>query len=127
MKMLEVLQIQLRIRLITAFSAITAMVGLGTVAYSYLENWTWAQSLYFSVTTLTTVGYGDLAPTTDASRIFTAAYILVGVGIMLASLGTIASSYMKMAERQSMLAHEKRLRRNGIKHPEQVNNKPEED
>ena len=124
MKMLELLQVQLRVRLATAFGAIAAMIGLGTGAYHYLENWTWAQAFYFSVTTLTTVGYGDLHPTSDASRMFTAIFILIGVGIMLASLGTIASSYMKMTERQSMLAHEKRLKKKDIDHPK-PNDEPE--
>ena len=111
MSLLEDLQEKLRHQIIFAFSAIIGMIGLGTIAYTYLEDWTVAQAFYFSVVTLTTVGYGDLHPTTDASRVFTAAYILVGVGIMLASLGTIASSYLKMTERQSMLTHERRLKR----------------
>ena len=115
MNIIEELRDKLKIKLFTAVSAIMGMIGLGTVAYHYLENWTWAQSFYFSVVTLTTVGYGDLHPTTDASRVFTASFILVGVGIMLASLGTIASSYLKMTERQSILTQEKKLKKKADK------------
>lgn len=48
----------------------------GTVVYHLLEDWSWVDSLYFSVVTLTTVGYGDLSPTTDLSKLFTVVYLV---------------------------------------------------
>ena len=41
------------------------MVAVGTVTYHLLEGWSFLDSLYFSVVTLATVGFGDLTPTTD--------------------------------------------------------------
>jgi hypothetical protein len=41
-----------------------ALVLTGTLFYWRFEDWTVVESLYFSIVTLTTVGYGDLAPTT---------------------------------------------------------------
>ena len=35
-------------------------IGVGSVFYHFIENWSWIDSIYFSVITLTTVGYGDL-------------------------------------------------------------------
>jgi Ion channel len=43
------------------------------------------------VITLTTIGYGDFAPETDAGKLFTAVYALVGVGILLAFVTTVAT------------------------------------
>ena len=40
-------------------------------------------SLWFSVMTLLTVGYGDLIPSTAASKLFTILYVLVGAGILV--------------------------------------------
>lgn len=65
------------------------MVGLATIAtgatfYHYAENWSWLDSLYFSVITLSTVGYGDLTPTTDGAKLFTIFYIIIGIGIFAA-------------------------------------------
>lgn len=60
------------------------LIGAGTAAYSLLEGWSPVDSLYFSVVTLATVGFGDLTPTTDAAKLFTVAYILGGVGIIAA-------------------------------------------
>ena len=84
------------------YISITAIIGLiiiGTVMYHRLENWTYISSFYFSVATLTTVGYGDLAPTNDISRLFTAVYILVGVTVAIAALTTIGKEYVTVKER----------------------------
>jgi hypothetical protein len=59
-------------------------VALGTGVYSVLEGWSIVDSLYFSVVTLATVGFGDLHPTTDLAKLFTVGYILVGLGILAA-------------------------------------------
>jgi voltage-gated potassium channel len=48
-------------------------------------------AFYFSVITLTTVGYGDLSPTTPISKIFTVIYILLGISILLAFINMLAS------------------------------------
>jgi voltage-gated potassium channel Kch len=47
-------------------------------------------ALYFSVATLTTVGYGDFSPQTAAGKLFTVVYVLVGVGLLLAFLSRVA-------------------------------------
>jgi hypothetical protein len=60
------------------------MVGVGTVVYHFLEGWSFLDSLYFSVVTLATVGFGDLTPTTDLAKLFTVGYITVGIGIVAA-------------------------------------------
>ncbi len=85
-------------QILAAVSAITILISIGTISYHYLENWSFIKSFYFSVTTLTTVGYGDLYPTSDASRLFTALYIIVGVAVVLASLAIIGSKYLEIRE-----------------------------
>jgi len=46
--------------------------------------------LYISGVTLTTVGYGDLTPTTAAGKVFTILYMLVGIGIILGFVNAVA-------------------------------------
>jgi len=62
----------------------------GTIFYSQIEKWSLLDSLYFSTTTLTTVGYGDLAPKTDIGKIFTIIYLFVGIGVILGFVNIVA-------------------------------------
>ncbi len=80
------------------FRALLGLVGLliaaGMFFYRRVEDFGWIDSLYFSVITLTTVGYGDLHPATAAGKLFTAGYVLIGVGVLVAFVTEIASSLM---------------------------------
>lgn len=69
--------------------ASATIVAIGTVVYHYVEGWTWLDSLYFSTITLTTIGFGDFAPQTDAGKIFTIIYIVIGIGMILAFINTV--------------------------------------
>ncbi len=75
--------------LLTTFIVILA----GSITYRYLEDWSWVDAIYFSVVTLTTVGFGDFAPQTDAGKIFTIFYIIVGIGIILSFINTLYEHY----------------------------------
>lgn len=69
------------------------VLGLGTVVYHFVEGWRWIDSFYFCVITLTTVGYGDMTPQTDAGKLFTVFYILVGIGIILTFINAVYFHY----------------------------------
>ena len=71
--------------LVTTFFVIL----IGSTVYRYLENWSWVDAIYFSVVTLTTVGFGDFAPKTDGGKIFTIFYIIIGIGIILSFINTL--------------------------------------
>ena len=76
------------------FRALAYLVSLtltaGTLFYWRFEDWGFVDSLYFSVITLTTVGYGDLAPTSTGTRVFTIFYVLFGIGLLVALLSAVA-------------------------------------
>ena len=61
-----------------------ALICSGAAAYHQLLHLSWVNAFYFCTVTLATVGYGDIVPKTDASKIFTIFYILVGIGIIAA-------------------------------------------
>jgi voltage-gated potassium channel len=71
------------------------LVLTGTIFYWRAEDWTIIEALYFSVATLTTVGYGDFTPTTAGTQIFTIIYILTGFGVLVALLTSVAQQYLR--------------------------------
>lgn len=72
------------------------IIGLGSVVYHFLEGWSWIDSFYFSVVTLTSVGYGDLSPQTDEGKLFTVFYIVLGIGVILSFVHTVYNHYYLM-------------------------------
>ncbi len=68
-------------------------LGAGTIIYRLIEGWSWIDSLYFCVITLTTVGYGDYSPQTDGGKLFTIFYIMLGIGLILSFINTVYQHY----------------------------------
>ena len=79
-----------------ALGLIFGYVAVGVGFYSYMTAWSPLEAFYFVVVTLTSVGYGDFVPTGDDVRLFTAFYILLGVGILGTALGEVVSSLLNV-------------------------------
>jgi voltage-gated potassium channel Kch len=77
------------------FTLVIFTLTLGTITYHSIEGWTWLDSLYFSVITLTTIGFGDLAPATDIGKIFTIIYVFIGLGILLGFVNASGEHFRK--------------------------------
>jgi len=77
------------------FILIITTLTIGTIFYHSIEGWTILDSLYFSVITLSTVGYGDFSPITPIGRLFTIFYIIVGIGIILGFINFITDQALK--------------------------------
>ena len=59
------------------------MVLIGAALFHWLEGWSWLDAVYFVVITLTTIGYGDFAPTKPVTKIITIFYGLNGIVLIL--------------------------------------------
>ena len=81
------------------------VVASGTIFYHYYEHWSWIDSIYFVFVALTTVGFGDFAPTTELSRFVTIGFVVFGV----AWIGAFISLVVKGAQKrhQEKVAGEK--------------------
>ena len=80
------------------FSWVLILLLTGMWFYHWWEGWSWLDSLYFSVVTLTTVGYGDLSPQTAVGKIFTMVYIILGLGILSSFIVLLAEHQTKTGE-----------------------------
>jgi voltage-gated potassium channel len=89
-----------RARLVNSLAALAGVVVFGTVGFSIVEGWSLLDSLYMSVMTVTTVGYGPPQPLTSAGRNFAIFFMLVGVG----TAGYLLSSAVQALVRSEILA-----------------------
>jgi voltage-gated potassium channel len=76
-------------RLIWSIGALVAIVFIGTIGYEVIEGWSLLDSIYMTITTITTVGFREVHPLSDAGRIFTIFVIIGGVGGALYVLTSI--------------------------------------
>ena len=64
------------------------------------------QALWWSLATLTTVGYGDVYPVTVGGRVFTFFVLLIGLGVVAVPSGLIASALTRIRGEKAMKRHE---------------------
>lgn len=96
----------------SALSAIRAAVitlllyGLfAAVFFTNVEGWTTVEAIYFSMVTMSTVGYGDLAPTIWYSRLVGVAFNLVGIILVFVQVGGVMGLFAKpLFDRTRVLA-----------------------
>lgn len=75
----------------------------GSIFFKWIEDWHWIDSIYFSVVTMTTVGYGQFVPTQTSSKLVTTVFIITGVFISAVLVATIQQSIIHtLAERKSL-------------------------
>lgn len=78
-----------------ALAALAFSIILGTAGFRLIEGWSFADSLYATVQTLTTVGYGDITPHSVAGRLFAVVIMLIGVGGVALGASTIVQSVVQ--------------------------------
>lgn len=90
------------------FLYLLAYLTTGVFAYSVvLEKWSVIDALYFSCVTFSTVGYGDLCPTTPQSKLFTCVFGLCGIAFLGAAIATISG---RVIQAEVEAVHEARKR-----------------
>lgn len=86
---------KVRTNLILAITFFTVAIIVGSFIYTAIEGWRFLDSLYFVVMTITTIGFGDFVPLTDAGKIFTIFFSFFGIAAAFYFLGLIGREVFK--------------------------------
>jgi len=75
--------------------AILVLTLIGTAGFHQLEHWSWFDSFYMVVITLSTVGYQEVHPLSHAGRIFNVFVITAGVALVFLMIGALAQALLE--------------------------------
>src|SRR6056297_2851954 len=86
------------------FSVFTSVIILGTLMYLIegSENGFTSipKSIYWAIVTMTTVGYGDIAPQTVAGQVLAAAVMILGYAIIIVPIGIFSSEVLAVSKKR---------------------------
>lgn len=77
-------------KMLFAAGLVLVLYVIGIVFYHNMEGWTWVDSIYFMTATFTTVGYGDITPRSEISRLFTVVFMWTGISVGFYLIYTIS-------------------------------------
>src|SRR5579872_2985618 len=76
--------------------AIVVTLVTGTVGFTLIDHFPPFDAFYMTLTTMTTVGYGEVHPLSQAGRIFNSFLIIIGVTAILIAIGAMTQSIIEM-------------------------------
>ena len=82
-----------RVRILLALTS--TLIGIAALFYCLVEGRSLVDAIYFSVMTIATVGFGDLAPKTTLGKLFTVGYVVCGLGLFVATAPAIADGLLR--------------------------------
>jgi voltage-gated potassium channel len=80
---------RLRQQLSASIATLAGIFVIGTLWYKVIEQWSWLDAAYMTAITLSTVGFGEIHPLKEKSRLFTMGLILMG----LVTIGYIVNRF----------------------------------
>ena len=92
----------------SALALVLIVLG-GMAGFHYIEGWPWFDGFYMTLTTLTTIGYGEVHPLSHNGRVFNSALIFFGVGTSFVMIGFLTQALLEF-ELQSVFGR-KRMER----------------
>lgn len=82
-------------QIIVALGVCMGVVAAGTLGYVMIEDYTVLEGIYMSVITITTVGFGEVKPLSEAGRGFTALLIVFGLGSLAFATHALVESFLE--------------------------------
>lgn len=85
----------IRTRLRLALISLSIVVAAGTAGFHFIERWSWFDGFYMTLTTMTTIGYGEIHPLSHIGRIFNSFLIVGSVLAAGFTIGTLTQSLLE--------------------------------
>lgn len=91
----------------TIFISLIGILAMSTIFFHFVEGWGWVDSYFFTVITISTVGYGKLVPITTAGKLATTFLIFSGLGVFALAIREFAQYHMQKREEHTewLVAH----------------------
>ncbi len=80
---------------ITVLIMLTIVLAFGTFGFMFIERSSFMDSLYMTMITITTIGYGEIFPLSTTGRIFNMVLIVVGVGLVMLTFSKITEAVVE--------------------------------
>lgn len=90
-------------RMLASIAVLLLVLVCGTLALMRVEGLSLGDALYFSVVTMSTVGYGDVVPFTGAGRIVAGIMILTGVGSFMTAVAATSDHLLSRREQRERM------------------------
>ena len=84
-----------RTKLQLSLYIIIGILAFGTLGYKVLAGWDWFESFYFTLITITTIGFGEPAGMTEGTRYFTVILVIMGVTTLGYALSASAQAVIE--------------------------------
>jgi voltage-gated potassium channel len=84
-------------------------MAIGTIGIHYIEKMDWENSIWWTIVTLTTVGYGDVSPKTSMGKFLAVFIMIVGIGFLSMLTSTIATYFLSSKKEKVIIDKEKKI------------------
>lgn len=84
---------------------------IGVTVFCHMEGWSLQDSIYFVTQTISTLGYGNIAPISQSARVFCAFYIYTGIVLTFSVIGEITHFMVNTMKRGYLTKKKRKLSR----------------
>jgi len=83
-------------RILLILGLLSLTVAIGTIGFVLIEGYSWFDSFYVTISTITTIGYPEPRPLSHAGQVFNSFLIVFGVSAVFVSVGAMTQAIIEL-------------------------------